>query len=211
MPVNIDQHEGKKYKKLIWGLPGTEPEKGPNGMVGVWIDVYSVGTAFGVSGGPQNHALKKILMPGRRNKGSVLEDVDGILAAVHRWREELIQNNALREKPPLFGRSPIYNLLNMMFLGNNPITYLEGAPSTAPPPLSEAEKTIQDMATAAAKAKEEKNSMKVQIATSGTTTAGSYPSQLRKVEYQTNTSDFAEFERELYNRLKLKFEVKEKA
>jgi hypothetical protein len=76
MNMSIKEHEGKKYLRLIHAaVPGDPP---------IWIDVYAVLVAFGVTCPAQQHAIKKLLACGQRGKGNALDDLQGVLAAVSR-------------------------------------------------------------------------------------------------------------------------------
>lgn len=78
MSKNIDEHEGKKYKRLIYSaLPdNTRPP--------ITIDVYCVLEAFQVTCPARQHAIKKLLAAGLRDKGSQLDDLIGAEAALAR-------------------------------------------------------------------------------------------------------------------------------
>ena len=54
---------------------------------GVWVDVYDVIEAFGVTDGGMQHALKKILATGTRGHKDEAEDRKDILASVKRSNE----------------------------------------------------------------------------------------------------------------------------
>lgn len=60
-----------KYNKLIIGVDGNEAV----------VDVYAVLEAFEVKCPALQHLIKKALMPGLRGKGTVLQDLDDIMAS----------------------------------------------------------------------------------------------------------------------------------
>jgi hypothetical protein len=76
MTKSIDQHEGKKYQKVIRSCRNDERS--------IYVDVYEVLEAFGVTCPARQHAIKKLLMAGGRGKGSELADLIGAEAAVCR-------------------------------------------------------------------------------------------------------------------------------
>jgi hypothetical protein len=76
----ISQHEGKKYLRRI-----VEANTAPGNLKrSVEVDVYSIIKAFGITCPARQHALKKILMPGMRGKGTVIQDLKGAIAALNR-------------------------------------------------------------------------------------------------------------------------------
>ncbi len=79
---SILQHEGKKYLRTIYSATGISGTKG--GMPCLMVDVYDVLKAFNVTCPAQAHAIKKLLCPGERNKGSALDDLKGAEAAILR-------------------------------------------------------------------------------------------------------------------------------
>ena len=84
MPKPIEQHEGKKYLHTIWPageLVTCDPKLG---KMGVQVDVYAVLEAFGVTCPARAHAVKKLLCCGNRGKGSAMQDLLGVEAAVAR-------------------------------------------------------------------------------------------------------------------------------
>jgi hypothetical protein len=93
MITPIDQHEGKKYLRTIYSAL--------RDGCSVRADVYEVIEAFhrgldlpeGVA-----HALKKLLCPGNRGKGSVLADLEGAVAALNRAVEILRRREAHEKK-----------------------------------------------------------------------------------------------------------------
>ena len=68
-----DQHSGSKYNRQIVGLNGQ-----PLGQV----DIYSVLDAFAVQNPALQHAAKKILCAGIRNKGSFDQDCSEAIDAI---------------------------------------------------------------------------------------------------------------------------------
>ena len=85
MNCSIDQHEGSKYLRDIRPcktihLGGPDKQQPPLFQV----DVYAVLEAFKVTCPAVAHAVKKLLACGQRGKGSAVEDLVGVLAAVSR-------------------------------------------------------------------------------------------------------------------------------
>lgn len=54
---------------------------------GVWVDVYDVLAAWGVSNPALQHLIKKALQPGNRGHKSREQDLDDIVASAKRARE----------------------------------------------------------------------------------------------------------------------------
>ncbi|WP_421722409.1 hypothetical protein [Alloalcanivorax xenomutans] len=50
----------------------------------VWIDVYSVLVAFGVTNPADAHAIKKLLMPGQRGAKSAIQDREEAIMSIYR-------------------------------------------------------------------------------------------------------------------------------
>ncbi len=75
MRATISEHEGKKYLRTI-----RSPVNGST----IEVDVYEVLEAFGVTCSARQHAIKKLLCAGQRDKGNELADLSGALAAVNR-------------------------------------------------------------------------------------------------------------------------------
>ena len=71
----IENHEGNKYLRDI---------KSATRDLSMYVDVYAVLEAFGVTCPARQHAIKKLLCCGLRGKGSELDDLVGALAAVNR-------------------------------------------------------------------------------------------------------------------------------
>ena len=74
--TKIKDHEGKKYLRKI-----CEPAPSNDTCL---VDVYAVLEAFEVRCPACQHAIKKLLCAGLRDKGKVLDDLVGALAAVNR-------------------------------------------------------------------------------------------------------------------------------
>lgn len=51
---------------------------------GVWVDVYSVLVAFNVTNPADAHAIKKMLMPGRRGTKDSIQDREEAIASIKR-------------------------------------------------------------------------------------------------------------------------------
>jgi len=68
----MKSHSGEKYLKT------------PKGLKGGKLDVYSVIETFGVECPAIQHALKKLLFPGKRGKNETLADLDEARDAINR-------------------------------------------------------------------------------------------------------------------------------
>lgn len=77
MSTPIMQHEGRKYLRTICDATGGEPRR-------CQVDVYAVIEAFGVTCPAVAHAIKKLLAAGQRDKGDVIADLTGAIAAINR-------------------------------------------------------------------------------------------------------------------------------
>ena len=82
MGDTIREHEGSKYLRKIFSA--TERRYGVAREVLGEVDVYCVLLAFGVTCPARQHAIKKLLCAGLRNKGDERADLVGALAAVQR-------------------------------------------------------------------------------------------------------------------------------
>jgi hypothetical protein len=82
MRQQVTEHEGKKYLRVIRGRLHEEDNA-------LWVDVYDVCRAFGVTSIPIAHAIKKLLCPGQRGKGTALDDLKGAIAAINRAIDHL--------------------------------------------------------------------------------------------------------------------------
>ena len=72
----ITDHGGSKYLRTIKPADGVgEP---------INVDVYCVLKAFGVTCPARQHAIKKLLCAGLRDKGSQIDDLHGVFDAM--WR-----------------------------------------------------------------------------------------------------------------------------
>lgn len=92
MSTSIKEHEGSKYLRTIRSAVSPDDT--------IEIDVYSVLVAFNVTCPARAHAIKKLLCAGSRGKGTVCEDLVGVLAAVNRAIElERAENESERIKP----------------------------------------------------------------------------------------------------------------
>lgn len=77
-PKTIDEHQGNKYLRLIHSarLDNTRPP--------ISVDVYAVLVAFNVTCPARQHAIKKLLCCGNRDKGGEMADLIGAEAAISR-------------------------------------------------------------------------------------------------------------------------------
>jgi len=83
MTKTIDEHVGKKYKRVIYPAGQVVVHKKCD-LIGLEVDVYCVLKAFKVTDGPVAHAVKKLLCLGQRGKGDKLQDLVDVEAAVSR-------------------------------------------------------------------------------------------------------------------------------
>lgn len=77
MTQRINDHEGRKYLRRIFSATDDLNRFAD-------VDVYAVLEAFNVTCPARQHAVKKLLCAGMRNKGSQVEDLLGALAAINR-------------------------------------------------------------------------------------------------------------------------------
>ena len=92
MAKAISEHEGKKYLRVIESAVDDHPGRR------VEVDVYCVLEAFKVTCPARAHAIKKLLCCGNRGKGSELQDLLGVEAAVARAIELQKRRDGLPEK-----------------------------------------------------------------------------------------------------------------
>lgn len=78
--TDITNHEGSKYLRWIKSAIPDEDGKYP----AIQVDVYAVLMAFGVTCPAVAHAIKKCLAPGSRGKGTEVDDLVGVIAAISR-------------------------------------------------------------------------------------------------------------------------------
>lgn len=90
--TTIDKHSGSKYMRQIRSCLPTQDAT-------LTVDVYCVIKAFGITCPAQQHALKKILCPGDRGKGSVVKDLTECIDALHR-AIELAQQDVQQPHTP---------------------------------------------------------------------------------------------------------------
>lgn len=69
-PIETLPHVGNKYVRTIYSVDGNHP------LSGILVDVYCVLEAFGVTCPARQHAIKKLLCAGLRNKGSETQDLE---------------------------------------------------------------------------------------------------------------------------------------
>lgn len=87
-------HTGHKYHKTIRDV------RDSTGQTTCVVDVYQVGRAFRVTDPAAFHALKKILMPGQRGKGSEVEDyIEATDATLEAAREALRNTDHMAVDP----------------------------------------------------------------------------------------------------------------
>lgn len=97
MSTPITQHEGKKYLRLI------NPANGDGRPI--YVDVYAVLVAFGVTCPATAHAVKKLLAAGQRGKGDKKADLVGAIAAINRAIDLDDQD---KEATPVKGQWEVY-------------------------------------------------------------------------------------------------------
>lgn len=81
----ITEHQGSKYLRTI--------RSAINNKSTLEIDVYAIIEAFNVTCPARQHAIKKLLCAGLRDKGSELDDLIGAEAAI----ERAIELQSIRE------------------------------------------------------------------------------------------------------------------
>jgi hypothetical protein len=74
--MGIENHSGSKYLRRIHSATGP--------VAIATVDVYAVLVAFNVTCPARQHAIKKLLCSGLRDKGSVLKDLQEARDAVER-------------------------------------------------------------------------------------------------------------------------------
>jgi hypothetical protein len=85
MRQTIDKHEGNKYVRMVWGVKGGLMGVDPKlNRIGVQVDVYAILDAYPTGNDAISHAVKKLLMPGQRGKGTRIDDLVGAIAAIQR-------------------------------------------------------------------------------------------------------------------------------
>ena len=82
--TGIKEHEGKKYLKKIVSAEDHHSF--------VMVDIYAVTDAFDVKCDRIAHAIKKLLMAGKRGKGDKSADLVGAIAAINRAIDREKQN-----------------------------------------------------------------------------------------------------------------------
>lgn len=88
MPKSISEHHGTKYLRTIYSAIDS---------ASISVDVYAVLEAFGVTCPARQHAIKKLLCAGLRDKGNQSDDLIGAEEAVSR-AIELQRNRELRKE-----------------------------------------------------------------------------------------------------------------
>ncbi len=91
MTTSINQHEGKKYLRVIC------PALKEGDQIPINVDVYCVLVAYRVTCAATGHAIKKLLCAGERGKGSRLTDLIGAAAAINRAIE--LEEDAVKQAP----------------------------------------------------------------------------------------------------------------
>jgi hypothetical protein len=85
---NAAHHEGRKYLRILRDCLDRDKT--------IQTDVYGVLVGFQVTCPAIGHAIKKLLCPGQRDKGSRLADLVGAMAALNRaieLEEDFIREN----------------------------------------------------------------------------------------------------------------------
>lgn len=62
---------------------------------GVWVDVYDICRAFGITDAAHSHGVKKVLMTGGRNDKGPLQDMDEAIWSLQNYREVLVKEQEL--------------------------------------------------------------------------------------------------------------------
>lgn len=81
MTTPIEYHEGNKYVRVIRSCKNDDRT--------IYVDVYEVLAAFGVTSQARGHAIEKLLCAGIRGKGDELADLKEALAALNRDIEQV--------------------------------------------------------------------------------------------------------------------------
>lgn len=82
---------GNKYHRMIYGLAAYGHQ-----TIGIFVDIYSVLTAYEVTEPGLQHAVKKLLCSGIRGKGDRLQDLREARDALDRAIEECSRIQALQ-------------------------------------------------------------------------------------------------------------------
>lgn len=83
----LNKHSGSKYQKVIRAIPET-------GQSPILIDVYCVIEAFDVQRNPIAHAIKKLLMAGKRGGKDEIQDYEEAVDAIRRGIEQAVAEKA---------------------------------------------------------------------------------------------------------------------
>lgn len=87
-------NSGNKYHRLIYGLKKYEQAKC------IYIDVYSVLSAYDVTSPGLQHCIKKLLCAGIRDKGNRLQDLQEARDALDRAIEDYCREENDGKKVP---------------------------------------------------------------------------------------------------------------
>lgn len=97
----LNKHSGSKYQKIIRAIPGT-------GQLPILVDVYCVIEAFDVQRNPIAHAIKKLLMAGKRGGKDEIQDYEEAIDAIRRGIEQAVVEKADTDQPePKMSRFPV--------------------------------------------------------------------------------------------------------
>jgi len=91
---DLRQHSGRKYIRRVWAT-GIGGSGHPQEMGFVDVDFYDIVNALAVTNPAVQHALKKLMYCGRRNKGDEVQDLrearDAITRAIQMVEAENLQ------------------------------------------------------------------------------------------------------------------------
>ena len=82
---NVEQRtDGDKYNRTIYGKDGTKTT----------VDIYRVLDAFPTGSASCDHAIKKMLCPGKRGHKDLMTDIDNAIESLQEYRKLLIQKES---------------------------------------------------------------------------------------------------------------------
>lgn len=76
--------DGDKYNRTIYGKDGTKTT----------VDIYRVLDAFPTGSASCDHAIKKMLCPGKRGHKDLMTDIDNAIESLQEYRKLLIQKES---------------------------------------------------------------------------------------------------------------------
>lgn len=79
--------DGDKYNRTIYGKDGTKTT----------VDIYRVLDAFPTGSASCDHAIKKMLCPGKRGHKDLMTDIDNAIESLQEYRKLLIQKESIND------------------------------------------------------------------------------------------------------------------